>query len=76
MRVLGSNIAVMPYVDLKTALEGQATAQIKVDASNVNAEEITATVEVEGFGPECENKATRTIRFGSESNSSEKSDSP
>ena len=57
-------------------LEGQGTAQIRVDATRVNAEEITATVEVNGFAPECVNKVTRAIRFGSESNSSEKSDKP
>jgi hypothetical protein len=57
-------------------LEGQGTAQIRIDATGVNAEEITATVEVSGFAPECANKATRSIKFGPESNASEKPDKP
>jgi PKD-like domain len=57
-------------------LEGQGTAQVKVAASNVNAEEITATVEVNGIGPECDNKASRHIKFGADSGAPEKSDKP
>lgn len=57
-------------------LEGQGTAQIRVDATSVNAEEITATVEVNGLAPECSNEATRSIRLGSESKIPEKPDKP
>jgi hypothetical protein len=57
-------------------LEGQGTAQIEVDASNVSAEEITATVEVNGIGPECDNKASRRINFGLDRGAPEKSDKP
>jgi hypothetical protein len=57
-------------------LEGQGTAQIKVGASNANTEEITATVEVNGFAPECANKATRSIKFGTDRGAPEKSDKP
>ena len=57
-------------------LEGQGTAQIRVDAINVNAKEITATVQVKGFGPECANKVSRSIKFGSEDNLEDTSDNP
>lgn len=57
-------------------IEGQGTAQIRVDATRVKAEEITATLEVGGFAPECGNQATRSIKFGPEGNSQETSDKP
>ena len=57
-------------------LEGQGTALIKVDLTNVTAKEVTATVEVNGVAPECLNKATSIFRFDSEGNLIETSHKP
>ncbi len=44
-------------------VEGQDTSSIKVDMSEQGESYITATVEVEGFAPECGNKASCTLNY-------------
>ena len=53
-------------------VKGEGTPQITVDASGVNENNITATVEVKGFSPGCANKTSRSIRLSWESNTSQK----
>jgi hypothetical protein len=54
-------------------VKGQGTSQITVEAKEVSASDMTATVEVKGFAPECVNKASCSVRIADDS---EKSDKP
>jgi hypothetical protein len=54
----------MPYgwsVTKGKIVFGQGTAVIEVDATGVDLEGLTATVEVSGFHPECPRVASCTI---------------
>jgi hypothetical protein len=54
-------------VSAGTIVKGQNTDKIEIDTTNLVGQQVEATVEVNGYPPECQNRASRNVRVGTKS---------